>query len=572
VALVKVPIRSSVRRCAAVAAVVIAASSLAAGSVVHASGSIAPNPVGALDCNGFSPIQHAIKASLACTDVRGLANINNANTWGGHFYDNGHYIGHDEPDMTFNSTKAGSGNTVSWSETLPTDPVKLPTVKTPGSDVAHWFELSVAPWFSMALCNGNSYPLLPCTPQSDANAPACNTVSCSPNSYPGAGSSFLEMQFYPPGDAPFVDSISCDNSHWCASLHINDLECTFGFAQCNTSCEEPTNFAFVQQDGVPTGPPNPQQATVASFTPNSQTLLMSPGDRLTIHIADAPAPGGAHALKVSIADLTTGKSGFMQASAANGFASTSITNCSGTLFNYEPEYSSAKRLNIVPWAALQTDISTEYEIGHFEACTSVSNFVFAGAGGPGDPVYNKCHGPYEAASDTGTPETGDAACYYKGDTHGTLNSAPNEVAACLADVFQNGDLDFDGSPYYPEWPTGTAATSILPGSFQQSVPSSSGNGYASFFFQTDVALSESLCTPSTPSGCAVPPTNAPGKFYPYWSEASTHSVCTIEFGNVTAGVRAFGKDAQYGKDQVGTYGYDEFIGPTHTNACQTPTG
>ncbi len=570
-AVVKHPLRRSARRFAGVAAVVIAASSLAAGSVVHASGSIAPNAVGALDCNGYSRIQHTIKMMGACTDIRGFANINNANTWGGRFYDNGHYIGHDEPDTTFNSTKPGSGNTVSWSETLPRDPIALPTVKTPGSDVARWFELSVAPWFSMALCNGNSYPLLPCTPQSDANAPACNTVTCSPNSYPGAGSSFLEMQFYPPGDGPFVNSVSCDNRHWCASLHINDLECTFGFAQCNTNCEEPTNFAWVQMDGVPTGPPSPQLSTLASVTPNTQTLLMNPGDRLSIHIADAPAPGGGNALKVSIADLSTGKSGYMQASAANGFASTSITNCSGTPFNYEPEYSSAKRLNIVPWAALQTDISTEYEIGHFVPCTSVSNFVGTGAGGPGDPVYNRCHGPYEAAADAGGPETGDAPCFYNGDTHGTLNSPPNEVAGCLYGIFSN-DVDFDGSPYWPEWPTGTAATSTFPGSFQQSVPSSNGAGYASYFFQTDVALSEPTCTSSTPTGCAVPPPNGPGKFYPYWSVATASSVCTIEFGNVTAGVNAYGKDAQYGTDQVGTYGYDEFIGPTHTNHCQTPTG
>ena len=569
---IQVPTRPSVRRFAAVAAVVIAASSLAAGSVVHASSTIAPNATGSLDCNGFSTIQHTIKASLACSDVRGLANVDNANTWGGRFYDNGHYIGHDEPDMTFNSTKAGSGNTVTWSETLPRDPVALPTVVTPGSDVAHFFELSVAPWFSMALCDGQSYPQLPCTPQSDANAPACNTVSCSPNSYPGGGSSFLEMQFYPPGDGPFVDSVSCDNSHWCASLHINDLECTFGFVSCNLGCEEPTNFAWVQTDGVPTGPPNPQTATLASFTPNGNTLLMNPGDRLTIHIADAPAPGGGHALKVSIADLTTGHSGYMQASAANGFASTSIADCSGTPFNYEPEYSSARRANIVPWAALQTNISTEYEIGHFEACTSVKNKVFNGAGGVGDPIYNTCKGPYEAASDTGTPETGDAACFTNGDTHGTLNSAPNEVAGCLDDVFQNGDLNFDGSGYWPEWPTGTAATSKLPGSFRQSVPSSNGQGYSSDFFQTDVALSESTCTASTLSGCAVPPVNGPGNFYPYWSVASTNSVCTIEFGNVTSGVNAFGKDAQYGTNQIAKYGYPEFIGRTLPNNCQTPKG
>ena len=323
---------------------------------------------------------------------------------------------------------------------------------------------------------------------------------------------------------------------------------------------------------MPTGPPNPQTATLASFTPNGNTLLMNPGDRLTIHIADAPAPGGGHALKVSIADLTTGHSGYMQASAANGFASTSIADCSGTPFNYEPEYSSARRANIVPWAALQTNISTEYEIGHFEACTSVKNKVFNGAGGVGDPIYNTCKGPYEAASDTGTPETGDAACFTNGDTHGTLNSAPNEVAGCLDNVFQNGDLNFDGSGYWPEWPTGTAATSKLPGSFRQSVPSSNGQGYSSDFFQTDVALSESTCTASTLSGCAVPPVNGPGNFYPYWSVASTNSVCTIEFGNVTSGVNAFGKDAQYGTNQIAKYGYPEFIGRTLPNNCQTPKG
>jgi len=255
------------------------------------------------------------------------------------------------------------------------------------------------------------------------------------------------MQFYPPGDGPFVDSVSCDNTHWCASLHINDLECTFNFAQCNPNCTEPTHFAFVQSNGVPTGPPNPQTATLATFTPDPNTLLMNPGDNLSIHIGDAPvsAPGSGNALKVSISDLTTHQNGFMQASAANGFASTSIADCSGTYFNYQPEHSSANRSNIIPWAALQTDISTEHEIGHFEACTSVSNFFFDGPGGAGDPIYGTCNGPYESATDSGSPETSDAACFTNGDTHGTLNSDPNEVAGCLDNVFQNGDLDFDGS-------------------------------------------------------------------------------------------------------------------------------
>jgi hypothetical protein len=33
------------------------------------------------------------------------------------------------------------------------------------------------------------------------------------------------------------------------------------------------------------------------------------------------------------------------------------------------------------------------------------------------------------------------------------------------------------------------------------------------------------------------------------------------------GVSNLGKDAQYGTDQFATYGYPQFIGPTHINPC-----
>jgi len=47
---------------------------------------------------------------------------------------------------------------------------------------------------------------------------------------------------------------------------------------------------------------------------------------------DAPAPGGSRAFTVVIDDLTQHTSGFMQASAANGFQNTSMATCSGTPF------------------------------------------------------------------------------------------------------------------------------------------------------------------------------------------------------------------------------------------------
>jgi hypothetical protein len=67
---------------------------------------------GELDCNGHSTAQQTVAKTMNCTDVRGIASVDNANTWGGRFYDNGHYIGHDEPDMTFLSSQSGSGNDV----------------------------------------------------------------------------------------------------------------------------------------------------------------------------------------------------------------------------------------------------------------------------------------------------------------------------------------------------------------------------------------------------------------------------------------------------------------------------
>jgi hypothetical protein len=534
-----------------------------------AGGSTTPEARGALDCNGWSKIQQTLKPTGACTDIRGFAGVKNKNNWDGRFYDNGHYIGHDEPDLTFLSSKAGSGNDVTWNETLPRDPAGRPTADSPGNDTTHWFDLSVAPWFSMALCNSRSYPLNPCTPNSDSNAPK--------GRFTGGGSSFLEVQFYPPGEAPFFDNVSCDNSHWCASLHINDLECTYGFDSCNANCEEPTNFAFIQKNGVPTGPPSPQEATLATFTQNNQTLLMNPGDKLTVHIWDAPAPGGGHALEVKVNDLTTGQTGFMQASAANGYQATGIADCSGRPFNYEPEYNTAGKNNIVPWAALQTDISTEFEIGHSEPCKNLSNPATDGLLDftAGDPFWLTCNGPYESStssdSSSSNPEGfgGDAFCYPRGDTHAALNqfgivSDPNMQTFCLAEL-NGGDLDFDGTSYWADWPTSINATTKNPGSFVQSAPTSNGKNYPQSFFQTDVGLSEAPCEQNSPSGCTVPPAG-PGNFYPYWSTQGGGSNCKILFGNVASGheVNNHGKAAQYGKDLVGDIGYDEFeskVGP-----------
>jgi len=521
-----------------------------------------------LDCNGQSPLGTAVHAPLACTDIRGFNNEWNKNTWDGRFYDNNEYIGHDEPDMTFLSHQHGSGNNVTWTDTIPRDPSAAPTDRNPGHDVAHWFELSPAPWFSMALCDPNSYPQAPCTPESDSNAPSSTSN--------GGGSTFMEFQLYPPGLPPFIDSSGCDDTHWCAALTIDSLECTEGFAQCNGNCEEPVNFGFIQRDGVPTGPAAPNEIDVASETPNSQTLLMNPGDTIRFHMWDAPIPGGGgRAFEVYVDDLTTGQTGWMQASAKNGFANTSISNCSTTPFNFEPEYNTAAKANIVPWAALATNISTEYETGHWEPCSSLSDPLTPNPFDPADTgrTYNECNGPYETAGGPEGAETGDGLCYYAGDTHpgfdgpGT-STDPDVTTGCQDNYLQNGDLDFDGTPYYAEWPVGPSPTAKLPGSFVEQLPTSGGAPYQQLFMQTDIALSESTCSGTTTAGCSVPPAG-PGDFYPYWSRVTSPHGCTLEFGNVSSGrgVNDYGQDAQYGSDQIATLGYPEYEGPVIRNNC-----
>jgi len=513
--------------------VLVAGLALASSPAVHAAtGGVAPHRYGEIDCNGLSPIQQPVRVTLPCADPAGYD--------GYRFTDNGHYIGHDEPSIRFISGQPGSGDNVTWTERLGSDPSAAPTVSTPGQDVTHWFELSIAPWFGMALCDPRSYPQTACTPESDANAPHRLFL-------PGGGSAFLELQFYPPGMAPIVDAASCDNTHWCSAMLIFSLECTTNFGHCNPNCIEPANFGLIQTNGVPAGPPSPQLADLATFTPNAQTLLMNPGDQLQVKIFNASIGGGQHALETHVSDLTTGRSGFMVASAANGFMNTNIGNCKGSPFNFQPEYSTASPDNVVPWAALEANIMTQFEIGHFTPCTSLSGSGTFTVGSFTDTFATDCHGPYEdtASADPGNPEGSDAPCYPQGDTHGGV-AAPNEVTGCpgiIGPFFGSSDVDYDGTSYWTDWPKQVTPGTFPAPFFQQQPTTNGGAAYPQMQFETDAPATEATCMP-TGQGCAVPPPGAPGNFYPYWTQATVGGHCVWEFGQMTNG-NTFGGDAQY---------------------------
>ncbi|HEX9548426.1 MAG TPA: hypothetical protein VF942_13890 [Acidimicrobiales bacterium] len=391
----------------------------------------------------------------------------------------------------------------------------------------------------------------PCTPESDANAPS--------SSFAGAGAGFVELQFYAPGFAPFADNISCDNTHWCSALNIDSLECDVN-GNCNPNCTEPVNFAFVQTNGIPPGPASPQESDLATFTPNRHTLLMNPGDVVTIHMFNATIPGG-HALEVTETDHTTGQTGFMIASAANGFMTTNPADCTGTPFNFQPEYSTARAQNIIPWGIGPYMINNQFEIGHFEPCQAVVSKATFTEENFSDTYFQYCRGPYDTASEDPNLEPDDAPCYTFGDTYGGT-APPNLVTGCDVTFDAIGDLDYDGTSYRADWPDSTVPDRF-PSTFLQLQPTTNGHRYPQIQFMTDASATEfnTNCDLNSGSGCVLPP-KGPGNFYPYFTQANVGGVCFWEFGNMRNG-STFGGDAQYGAVGPNTRG--AFAGPIRSN-------
>lgn len=577
----------------AVSGLAMAATSQAAvarPAAAHQAAQVRPNAVNNLDCNGWSSKYTALSRGMKahCTDpmsLRKYTRWGKTSYKGYRFVDNGHYVGHDEPSVKFISSAKGSGNTMTYFTKMPTDPKKAATAD---GKVVHYNELSVAPWFGLALCDPKSYPQNPCKPDSDSNSGAFSDPKA-------AGDAFMELQFYPPGLTPFEDNMSCNATKWCAALTIDSLEAQFGFQNLNPACTEPVNFAFLQRNGKPTGPPSPQKANLATETPNAQTLMINSGDVLKVSITD-PAAG----FTTTVKDITTGQTGFMVASAKNGFMNTDFQTCAGTAHTFHAEYSTAKKQNQVPWAALEGGVLMQQEIGHFEVCNSVKNQLPIGGGAFVDKnVFQTCTGGTEGKNATGEGpcntstgvcqhattegrsgpvacpsnklssgdlcEFSDAECFKKGTRtvleNGKAVKEHANVTGCLDNFFQNGDLDFDGTSYRADWPDGNPnhpTTARYIGPFDKT-----GKAYPNIQFETDAPGSEFLCNPTTGKNCVLKPLGS--KFYPFWTLNSTQTLkgvrtprgaCVWNFGNVIPRLtkQNFGKDAEYGNPDVARFG------------------
>jgi hypothetical protein len=459
-----------------------------------------------------------------CNEPNGILCAEQRDNPGGKEY----YVGHDEPAVLFYSNEHGSGYNQVYRLRLPKDPPLLP--KQDGSGGTWNFQLHPAFWFGMAMCDDQggpnpggsptAGPNIPCVPDSDSN------IYDSPD--PGSpryigrhpGTAFMEMQFYPPG---WLNGNSA--TQWTAALNIDSFQVNDNTGQGNNpACEaitfgEYVNFAFIQTDGVPfpPGSPSPLGPLVQV---NDKTLMMNPGDELIVTIADT-----AHGLKITVQDVTTGESGFMVASGANGFASVKWdpngTNCDFATHNlphdFHSAYATSSEHTRVPDAAHTYNIAYSDEIGHFEYCNSVDqeggNCTSTAADDPPGPP----------------PLLDDGFCF---DAGFAAQFGLIPIGGCV-----DGDADFDGVPYRKNtWP-GTFRNPFLDALFHaQPVIFSSPlfkdrNGHKRDFsrvaFETDMPRIEfatnppcqrHLANPADPNpgaGCVNPPVGA--DFYPIFS-------------------------------------------------------
>jgi len=436
-------------------------------------------------------------------------------------------LGHDEPSLEFKSGRAGSGNDMTYTVTLPKDPKKQPNAS--GSGGTTWnFQLRPTFWFGLTLCDTQSSPEFThkCKPGTDAN----NLVGTNPNApdYIGKhpGNAFMELQFYGPGYVPQFEGFGCTATQYCAAMTIDSRTQNQNTGVENTSAcnnyilggPEPINWAYITKSGQSQAPANPlftgtftsPNLTAVNVNP-SKDLLMSPGDVVRIHMHDTSA-----GLRIDLADLTTGHNGSMTASVANGFGHVLYTpkskTCQAKPYAFHPEYSTANPRGNT-WSAHTYNVAMSDEIGHFENCLAIDAQGNCTQAGSQDPAVD--------ADDTGcVPGT---------------DSLLVPINGCFS-----SDGDYDGQSYRQDWP-GTDPNVAQdraqhPAPVLFTSPVTRGSNYSTIAFETDLPRIEAsdsqanppFCDLTTGANCVNPPHGA--QLYPFFSTTNRSSGCTWQEG------------------------------------------
>ncbi|HZT96440.1 MAG TPA: hypothetical protein VFB34_06340 [Chloroflexota bacterium] len=501
-----------------------------------------------------------------CASPRGLcmelSHIEKRRTYGNK------YVGHDEPSLLFYSHQPGSGNQMRYTLTLPRDPSYAPKLNRSWN-----FELQPAFWFGMAMCASKSYPEVKrsCKPDSDSNIQP-----------PGrhAGTAYMELQFYPPGNVPQPTGFSCSLTRWCAALTIDSYAYDpIHNVTLNSHCAnaiggiEYVNFAYLTRNGRSTVPANPIQAGSAVFNIDpKRDLFMNPGDRIQVTLHDVytlkrvngrvldntPSDG----LQTVVTDLTTHQSGSMTASKRNGFGQITFApdpsvECKLVPYNFHPMYSTSTPNTTVPWAAHTYNVAFSGEIGHLDLCYpvlfSALETISPGGACPGDFLEGQ-------GSDYSYSDVDDYGCFGQGyfgpktlalpaSLEGPTGSQLTPFGGCLG----ANDPGFDGPSYQKLWPDGNPNHA---GPTYFSSPLSGGKyntNYQQVGFQTDLPAVEPYpyCNFLTGAGCSLLPTTddeAQAAFYPFYSSGSVQGHCMWSLGNDIPGFTRndYGRNSQYG--------------------------
>jgi hypothetical protein len=448
----------------------------------------------------------------------------------------GEYVGHDEPSLEFKSGMAGSGNDMTYVMTLPKDPKAFPNASGAGGTTWN-FELRPTFWFGLTMCDSESAPEFTntCTPDSDTN----NLVGTNPAApdYIGKhpGTAYMELQFYGPGYVPQFEGFGCTATQYCAAMTIDSrtLDQNTGVLN-NAACDnyilggqEPINWAYVTRSGVSQAPANPlftgtfSAPNFAAVNPDTtKDLMMNPGDRIRIHMHDTQ-----DGFRTDLADLTTGQSGSMTASVANGFGHilyepTSAT-CDEAPYAFHPVYSTANPRGNT-WSAHTYNVAMSDEIGHFENCLAI------------DANFN-CT----------TPGVQDSTGLDADDGNGSCVPGTDSTLVMIDGCFSS-DGDWDGQSYRNDWP-GTGPnygqdkklhpTPVL---FTSPLANESmtdpGLNYSTIAFETDLPRIEApdsqdnppFCNLTTGANCVNPPNGA--AFYPFFTTTDNSGTCTWQEG------------------------------------------
>jgi hypothetical protein len=246
----------------------------------------------------------------------------------------------------------------------------------------------------------------------------------------------------------------------------------------------------------------------------------------------------AAGFQVVLNDLTTGQSGSMTASVANGFGHILYTPDSSTChvapYAFHPEYSTANTRGNT-WSIHTYNIAMSGEIGHFENCLAI------------DAVFN-CTQP--GSQDAGGLDEDDDNNFCVPGTDSTLV----QIDGCFSQ-----DQDWDSQAYRKDWPGTNPNPSVdralHPTPVLFTSPLTQGKNYSTIAFETDLPNLEAkaqdnppFCDLNTGANCVDPPNGA--QFYPFFTTTNHNGMCTWQEGgnNIPGTINHFGgsSTSEYG--------------------------